>query len=119
MIRDYFAGGGTSDFRLAALQPYVINRMLNGIQARAVCKHPACENTADLAVQRDFVHLDETRRPWGFRSRARVANAWRDLQGAKLHRFINVDVKSDDAAGNLVEPGKFSNRILDAGIILS
>ena len=44
---------------LAALQPDVIDGVLDGVEAGAFGKHPAGEDAADLAVERDLVDLDE------------------------------------------------------------
>src|SRR5690606_10130782 len=44
---------------LAAFQPHVIDGMLDGVEARALRKHPSREDAANLAVERDLVHLHE------------------------------------------------------------
>ena len=45
--------------RLAVCEPDVEDRMLHGVKAGTVGKHPAGEDALDLSVELDFVHLDE------------------------------------------------------------
>src|SRR5262245_63026270 len=39
--------------------PDVVDRVLDGMQARARREHPSGENSLDLSLQRHFVHLDK------------------------------------------------------------
>jgi len=99
--------------RSAIGQPHVVNRMLDPMQPRTGGKHPTRKNTFDLALQRDFINLDEgvgiRRLSW----RARIAHPRRYLQRAELHSLAYRGVEGDDAAGYLVEPGKYRARIFD------
>ena len=99
---------------LAALQPDVIDGVLDGVEARAFGKHPAGEDAPDLAVERDLVDLDEGIGLRLFRLRPRVADARRHLQRAELHRLVDIDVEGDDAPGDLVDAGEFGDRIGDS-----
>lgn len=88
--------------------------MFNCVQSRAFGKHPAGENSANLSIERYLIDLDKT---VGFRFlgiRTRVAYPWCDLKGAELDCFIDINVKSDDAAGDLVDPRKFSDSIRES-----
>ncbi|CAI2935061.1 protein of unknown function [Aminobacter niigataensis] len=88
--------------------------MLDGVQARAFGEHPAGEDAPDLAVERDLVDFDERVRLRLLVLRPRIADTRRHLQCAELHGFIDIDVESDDAAGDLVDASELGDRILDA-----
>ena len=83
--------------------PNVIDRMFDRVQAWARGKHPSRENALDLCLQRHLVDFDKSIRIWSFRWRTRVAHAWRHLQSAELHRFVDRDIKGNNAPGDLVE----------------
>ena len=48
-------------------EPDVVDRVLDCVQARARREHPAGEDAADLAVERDLVDLDEGLQEWRYR----------------------------------------------------
>src|SRR5690606_14895728 len=92
--------------------------MLYGIEARALREHPPAENPPDLAIQSDFIDFDEGIGLRFFGPGARIADARRHLESAELDRLIDVNVKGDDAAGDLVDAGEFRDGIghtLDLG----
>ena len=76
--------------------------MLNRVEARAGCKHPAGIDPPYFVVERDFIDLNKTGRERRFCLRARVTDPWRDLQRTKLDRFTNVNIEGDDTSGDLV-----------------
>lgn len=88
--------------------------MFDSIQARAFRKHPAGEYSADFAIKRYLVDLDKTVCFGFFGIRTRVAYPWCDLQGSELNCFININVESDDATGDLVDTGKLGDGIRDS-----
>jgi hypothetical protein len=61
------SGAGTSDFCLHAVQPDVIDGVLDGVEAGAFGEHPAGEDAPDLAVERDLIDLDERNRSLALR----------------------------------------------------
>jgi hypothetical protein len=87
--------------------------MLDRVQAGTRGKHPAREDTLDLALERDFIDLDESVGIGRFDRRARVAHSRGNLQRAELHRFVDPRVEGDDAAGDLIEAEKYGARIFD------
>ena len=74
------------------------------MQTRTGGEHPARENAFDLALKRDFVHLDECISIGRFGRWARVADPRSHLQRAELHRFANCGIEADDAAVILSSP---------------
>jgi len=80
--------------------------MLDCIEARAIGKHPSREYSPDLGVQGDFVNLYESRGFWRFSGRARITGTRCDLQSAELHRFVHINIKAVNTAGDLVDAGK-------------
>ncbi|MBN9023987.1 MAG: leucyl/phenylalanyl-tRNA--protein transferase [Rhizobiales bacterium] len=94
-------------------QPDVVDRVVDGVEARARGEHPAREDAPDLAVERDLVDLDEGVGQRRLGRGAAVAGPRRDLQRAELHRLVDIDVEGDDAAGDLVEPGEDGDGIGD------
>jgi hypothetical protein len=87
--------------------------MLDGVKARAFRKHPPRENSLFLARQLDFVDLDEGGRVRRLGRRTRVAHARRHLQRPEVDRVIDLDLEMRDAARDLVERGKYGDRILE------
>ena len=87
--------------------------MLDGIEAGALGEHPAGEDAADLAIERDLVDLHERISLRFLRLRAGIADTRRHLQGAELYRLVDVDIESDDAPSDLVEAGELGDRIAD------
>ena len=100
--------------RLFAIgEPDVVNRVLDCMQTRARCKHPAGENTFDLALQRNFVNLDKRIGVGRFGRRPRIAGSRGDLQRAELDGLADRGVERNGAAGDLVEAGKYRAGVLD------
>ena len=87
--------------------------MLDRVQAGTRGKHPAREDTLDLALERDFIDLDEGIGIGRLGGRPGVARPRRDLERAELHRFADPRVEGDDAAGDFIETGKYGARIFD------
>jgi hypothetical protein len=94
--------------------PDVIDRVLDCVQARTCGEHPSGKNSLDLSLQRHLVDLDKRIRIWRFRRRARIAHAWRHLQSAELHRFVDRNIERNDAPCDLVEACKHCRWIGDA-----
>lgn len=78
--------------------------MLDRVQAGTCREHPAAEDLLDLALQRNFLDLDEGVGVRRFRRGPRVARLRLHSQRAELHRLADVDIELDDAAGDLVDP---------------
>ena len=72
--------------------------MFDRVQAWTGGEHPAGEDAFDLALKRDFVHLNECISIGRFGRRARVAHPRSHLQRAELHRFANRRIETDNAA---------------------
>ena len=87
--------------------------MIDGVQSRACRKHPSGEDPLDRPIECDLVHFDKSIGQGRLGRRARVADARRHLQRTELDGFIDVNVESDDATGDLVQTGKHSDRIAD------
>ena len=83
------------------------------MQAGARGEHPAGKNPLDIALQRHLVDFDERIGIGRLGRRARIAGAWRHLEGAELHRFADGGVERGGAAGDLVETGKYRPAIVD------
>jgi hypothetical protein len=67
--------------------------MLDGMQARARCEHPAGEDALDLALQRHFVDFDKGVRVRRLGRRSRVASSRGDLKRAELDRFADRGIE--------------------------
>ena len=87
------------------------------MKSRALGEHPTGEDAPDLAVQCNFVDFDEGVRLGLFGIRTGIANTRRHLKRAELHGFVDIDVERGDAAGDLVEPGEFRDRVGDANVL--
>jgi hypothetical protein len=87
--------------------------MLDGVKARAFCKHPSRKDSLLLAGQLDLVDLDEGGRVRRLGRRTCIAYARGDLQRAELNGVIDLDLEMRDASGDLVERGKHGDRVLD------
>jgi len=87
--------------------------MLDGVQARARGEHPAGEDALDLALERHLVDVDEGIGVGRLGRRPRVARPCGDLQRAELHRLADRRVERNDAAGDLVQPGKHRPGVRD------
>src|SRR5215211_6758328 len=87
-------------------QPDIVDRMLDTMQAGACSIHPAGKDPLHLALQGDLVDLDEGVGIGGLSGWTRVAGAGLHPQRAELNGLADILVKLDDAAGDLVEPGK-------------
>ena len=101
-------------YRLRAIaEPNVVDRMLDGVQTRARCKHPSGKDALYFALQRHFINFDKSVSIGRLGRRSRVTGAGDDLQGAKLHCFSDRRVKRDRAPGDFVETGEHRTRILN------
>ena len=90
----------------AIREPHVVDRMLDCVQSRTRCEHPAGEDAFDLALQRHLVDLDEGVGVRRFGGRAGVADPRRHLQRAELYRLADRGIEADDAAGDFIEAGE-------------
>src|SRR5262249_4264127 len=94
-------------------EPYVVDRVLDRMEAGTGREHPASEDALDLGLQRDLVDLDEGVGVLRLGGRARVARARRHLQRAELHGFVDRHVERGDAACDLVEAREHRGRVDD------
>src|SRR4029079_2237269 len=89
-------------------------RVLDGVEARTLRKHPTGEDALLLAVELYLVHLDERRRLRLLFGRARVADARRDLELAELGGRVEWHFELGGARRHLVESGEDGDAVVDA-----
>ena len=99
---------------LAVGEPDVEDRMLHGVEARALGEHPAGEDALLLPIELYLVHLDEGGRLRLLLGRTRVADARRHLEGPELHGGVEGDLELGGAGGDLVQRREDGNGVLDA-----
>ena len=107
------ARGRRAPRRLAAREPDVEHRVLDGVKAGALGEHPAGEDALHLAGQLHLVDLDEGCGVRRLGRRTRVADPRRHFERAELDRLVHGNLEMGDAARHLVERGEHRDRVLD------
>jgi hypothetical protein len=87
--------------------------MLDGVKPGAFGEHPAGKDPLLLAAELDLVHLDERGGVGCLGGRAGIADPWRHLQSAELHRLIDGNLEMRDPPRDLVEGGEHGDLVLD------